>query len=222
MENAGTKRVLIFIVAYNAERTIQNVLQRIPAAMAEFDTHILIIDDSSHDRTFERARDFQASGFPITVLVNPLNQGYGGNQKIGFHYAIEEGYDFVVLLHGDGQYAPEQMLDLLRPVSDGAADMVMGSRMLSRGGALAGGMPLYKFFGNKILTFIQNGLLRTDLSGFHPGTASIPHVPCAGFPSTVILTSFTSIQRSSFNFSVGDSASERPLSPLITAMKSAM
>ena len=169
MENTGTKRVLIFIVAYNAERTIQNVLQQIPAAMAQFDTHILIIDDSSHDRTFERALDFQASGFPITVLVNPVNQGYGGNQKIGFHYAIEEGYDFVVLLHGDGKYAPEEMLDLVRPLSDGAADMVIGSRMLSRGGALAGGMPLYKFFGNKILTFIQNQLLRTHLSEFHSG-----------------------------------------------------
>jgi glycosyltransferase involved in cell wall biosynthesis len=170
MENAGRKkRVLIFIVAYNAELTIQNVLERIPPEMAEYESHILIIDDSSDDRTFEQASEFQSAGFPLTVLVNPINQGYGGNQKIGFHYAIEENYDVVVLLHGDGQYAPERMPDLVKPVADGEADFVMGSRMLSRGGALAGGMPLYKFVGNKILTGIQNRLLHADLSEFHSG-----------------------------------------------------
>jgi glycosyltransferase involved in cell wall biosynthesis len=139
MQNAGPKkRVLIFIVAYNAESTIQNVLERIPAEMAEYESHILIIDDSSDDRTFEQASEFQSAGFPLTVLVNPVNQGYGGNQKIGFHYAIEEKYDVVVLLHGDGQYAPERMPDLVKPVASGEADFVMGSRMLSRGGVLAG------------------------------------------------------------------------------------
>jgi len=170
MPNAsGKTRILIFIVAYNAERTIQSVLQRIPASMADFDSHILIIDDSSDDQTFEQAREFQASGFPITVLVNPVNQGYGGNQKIGFHYAIDKGYDFVVLLHGDGQYAPERMRDLVGLLLSDEADMVMGSRMILQGGALAGGMPVYKFVGNKILTFVQNQLLRTRLSEFHSG-----------------------------------------------------
>lgn len=170
MENTGRKkRVLVFIVAYNAERTIQSVLSRIPDEMAAFDSHILIIDDSSNDRTFEHACEYQSSGFPITVLVNPVNQGYGGNQKIGFHYAIENNYDFVVLLHGDGQYAPERMPGLLLPLDSGDADMVMGSRMMSRGGAVSGGMPLYKFVGNKILTFVQNLLLSTNLSEFHSG-----------------------------------------------------
>jgi glycosyltransferase involved in cell wall biosynthesis len=170
MENSSPKkRVLIFIVAYNAEQTIRNVLERIPPAMAEFDTHILIIDDSSDDRTFEQACEFQTSGFPLTVLVNPVNQGYGGNQKIGFHYAIEANYDYLVLLHGDGQYAPERMPDLVAPLAAGEADFVMGSRMMQRGGALAGGMPLYKFVGNKILTWIQNRLLHARLSEFHSG-----------------------------------------------------
>src|SRR4051812_24354050 len=99
------RRVLLFIVAYNAERTIRDVIQRIPAALAEYDTEILIIDDSSHDQTFERASGVAkqpGSQFPMTVLFNPVNQGYGGNQKIGFHYAIREQFDVVALVHGDG------------------------------------------------------------------------------------------------------------------------
>ena len=166
------KRVLIFIVAYNAERTIQNVIQRIPAALAEHDTEILIIDDSSHDRTFEAAHACAAQGgrqLPITVLVTPVNQGYGGNQKIGYLYAIRKKFDVVALLHGDGQYAPEMLPDLLEPLLEGAAEAVFGSRMMSRFGALKRGMPLYKYVGNKVLTRIQNWLLRSSLSEFHSG-----------------------------------------------------
>ena len=163
------KRVLVFIVAYNAERTIQTVLQRIPPALAEHDTHILIIDDSSNDRTFERARQFENAPFPVTVLSNPVNQGYGGNQKIGFHYAIREKFDFVALVHGDGQYAPERLPDLLQPLIAGEADAVFGSRMMGHRAALQGGMPFYKFIGNKILTRIQNAVLGTSLSEFHSG-----------------------------------------------------
>lgn len=162
-------RVLIFIVAYNAEQTIQNVIRRIPPSLAEYDTQILIIDDSSRDRTFERAREFEETPFPTTVLFNPANQGYGGNQKLGFHYAIKEGFDFVALVHGDGQYAPECLPQLLQPLIDGEADAVFGSRMMGRYDALKGGMPLYKFLGNKILTGIQNRLLKTSLSEFHSG-----------------------------------------------------
>ena len=100
-------RVLIFVVAYNAERTIQSVLQRIPESLSQYHTEILIIDDSSRDQTFQQARAMAYTRFPLTVLFNPVNQGYGGNQKIGYRYAIENGFDVVVLLHGDGQYAPE-------------------------------------------------------------------------------------------------------------------
>jgi glycosyltransferase involved in cell wall biosynthesis len=112
------KRVLIFIVAYNAAKTIQEVIRRLPASLAAYDTEILIIDDSSRDRTFELAYEVERKGevpFAITVLYNPVNQGYGGNQKIGFHYAVEKGFDIVALLHGDGQYAPECLPDLLGP-----------------------------------------------------------------------------------------------------------
>ena len=167
------RRLLIFVVAYNAERTITTTLARIPSALLdEYDVEVLVIDDASQDRTFEVGRDVglrSAFPFKLTMLFNPVNQGYGGNQKIGFHYAIEQGFDFVALLHGDAQYAPECLPDLVRPLAVSEADVVLGSRMLTKGGALAGGMPLYKFIGNKILTFCQNRLLRTSLSEFHTG-----------------------------------------------------
>ena len=166
-------RCLIFIVAYHAETTIQNVVSRISANLSDkYDIEILIIDDSSKDRTFENSYSLSKDSnipFKIHVLFNPVNQGYGGNQKLGYHFAIENGYDFVALLHGDGQYAPEYLPALLEPLANYQAAAVFGSRMLTPRGALRGGMPLYKFVGNKTLTWIQNRLLRSDLSEFHSG-----------------------------------------------------
>jgi glycosyltransferase involved in cell wall biosynthesis len=166
-------RLLVFIVAYNAERTIEGVLSRIPHELAdEYHVEVLVIDDSSADDTFERgeaARRRQSLPFKLHVLYNPVNQGYGGNQKIGFHFAIERDFDFVALVHGDGQYAPECLPALVSPLAAGEADAVFGSRMLDGTRALRGGMPIYKFVGNKILTRAQNRLLRVHLSEFHSG-----------------------------------------------------
>jgi glycosyltransferase involved in cell wall biosynthesis len=167
------KRLLVFIVAYNAERTIEDVLRRIPQDLGEtYDVEVLIIDDSSQDGTFERGYAVKrAENLPFTlhVLFNPVNQGYGGNQKIGYHFAIERDFDFVALVHGDGQYAPECLPDLVKPLADGAAEAVFGSRMMTKGAALKGGMPHYKFIGNKILSWFENRMLRTELTEFHSG-----------------------------------------------------
>jgi glycosyltransferase involved in cell wall biosynthesis len=165
-------RLLIFIVAYQAETTIRQVLRQIPGELdANYDVEILIIDDSSSDRTFHEGANANAEGLPfkVTILFNPVNQGYGGNQKIGYHYAISNKFDFVALLHGDGQYAPEMLPALVRPLQEGLADAVFGSRMMKPGGALRGGMPLYKYIGNKILTKLQNWILGMQLSEFHSG-----------------------------------------------------
>jgi glycosyltransferase involved in cell wall biosynthesis len=173
MNAIGKQRVLIFIVAYHAETTIADVVRRIPADLLDqYDFELLIIDDSSKDKTFERSHELSLRTdipFRITVLFNPLNQGYGGNQKLGYQYAITHGFDFVALLHGDGQYAPECMPELLKPLAQGRAAAVFGSRLMTPMGALKGGMPLYKFAGNRILTITQNLLLRTHLSEFHSG-----------------------------------------------------
>jgi glycosyltransferase involved in cell wall biosynthesis len=170
--NRKTK-VLIFIVAYNAEKSIEKVLTRIPASLAtDYITEVLIIDDHSQDDTVARCETAIKNGllkFETHVLVNPKNQGYGGNQKIGFHYAIEHDYDYIVLLHGDGQYAPECLPTLLQTISEKKADAVFGSRMLKRFGALREGMPIYKYIGNKVLSFVQNRILKSSLSEFHSG-----------------------------------------------------
>jgi glycosyltransferase involved in cell wall biosynthesis len=167
----SAKRVLIFIVAYNAEKTIGNVLNRIPAELRRDGIEVLIIDDSSKDNTFAAGVKHERSvdGLRIVVLRNPENQGYGGNQKLGYRYAIENGFDIVALVHGDGQYAPEKLPDLLAPLVRGEADAVFGSRMLRKQDALAGGMPVYKWVGNQILTTYQNAMLGTQLSEFHSG-----------------------------------------------------
>jgi glycosyltransferase involved in cell wall biosynthesis len=165
-------RLLIFVIAYYAEKTLRQVLERIPQSIFdEYDTEILVVDDASEDRTFAIGREYQDAHPEInmTVLHNTLNQGYGGNQKVGYSFAIEEGFDYVAMIHGDGQYAPEELPKLVAPLRSGKADAVFGSRMMSRFGALKGGMPFYKFLGNKILTRLQNTLLGTHFSEFHSG-----------------------------------------------------
>jgi glycosyltransferase involved in cell wall biosynthesis len=173
MSTPTRRRLLVFVVAYNAEKTIQPVLRRIPHSLRDdYDVEVLVIDDASRDETFQLGYELRRTAelpFPLHVLFNPINQGYGGNQKVGFHFAVMRGFDMVALLHGDGQYAPECLGDLVKPIADGEADAVMGSRMLTPWGALRGGMPLYKYVGNRILSATQNFLLGSRLSEFHSG-----------------------------------------------------
>jgi glycosyltransferase involved in cell wall biosynthesis len=178
------KRLLIFIVAYNAESTIEKVLTRIPKSLHSDQVEVLIIDDSSKDETFRNGLRYQQrqSDFKITVLRTPLNQGYGGNQKLGYRYAIDHGFDIVALIHGDGQYAPEELPFLLGPLLRNEADAVFGSRMINKQAARCGGMPLYKWIGNQVLTTFQNAMLKTRLSEFHCGyrlysTTALAQIP---------------------------------------------
>ena len=186
MTGNTVQRLLVFVVAYNAEKTIQQTLRRIPAGLLrDYEVEVLVIDDSSTDRTFARGEGLRRDDtlpFALTVLFNPQNQGYGGNQKIGFHYALQRGFDFVALIHGDGQYAPECLPTLIEPLASGQADAVLGSRMIEKGAARRGGMPLYKLVGNRILTSVQNGLVRAHLSEWHSGyrlysTAALRRIP---------------------------------------------
>ena len=168
------KKLLIYVVAFNHEKFIEKVLDRIDDKIFEkYETEILINDDSSDDDTLKIINDYKKKNIEkkckITILSNPDNLGYGGNQKIGYHYAIKNQYDFVALVHGDGQYAPELLDDLIEDMMQKNADAVFGSRMLIKGGALKGSMPLYKYIGNKILTFFQNKILSANLSEFHSG-----------------------------------------------------
>ena len=168
------KKLLVLIVAYNHEKFIKSVLDRINDNLFKaYEVEVLINDDSSLDNTLNITKDYVKNNshkkIKYTVLSNPVNQGYGGNQKIGFLYAIKNNFDFVALIHGDGQYAPEYLETLVEPLNDENTDAVFGSRMINKNGALKGGMPFYKFIGNKILTFYQNKLFNTNFTEFHSG-----------------------------------------------------
>ena len=125
-------RIGVLVVAYNAESTLASVLDRIPQPVMDKVEEIFVFDDFSTDRTYEvgLAHLATAGAAKLVVKRNDRNLMYGGNQKAGYRYAVERNLDVVVLLHGDGQYAPEVMQRLLEPLERGEADMVMGSRML--------------------------------------------------------------------------------------------
>jgi 2-polyprenyl-3-methyl-5-hydroxy-6-metoxy-1,4-benzoquinol methylase len=170
-DNKGM-RIGILIVAYNALTTLSKVLKRIPAAVWENIEEVAVFDDASPDETYELAVGYQTL-FPnnkLTIRKNTQNLGYGGNQKCGYQYFMDKGFDVVIMLHGDGQYAPEILAQMYAPIVSGRADAVFGSRMMrDYGGPLKGGMPYYKYFGNKILTFLANRSLGMKLTEFHSG-----------------------------------------------------
>ena len=165
-------RVLVFVVLYESERQIEQTLDRVSQALIDSsDVDFLVIDDASPDASADRALDWarRRNVHRLTLLRNPVNQGYGGNQKLGYRLAIDHGYDFVILLHGDGQYAPELLPEFIRLFRDTGADVVLGSRMGSIASARAGGMPWYKILGNRMLTGIQNALTGRHLVEYHTG-----------------------------------------------------
>ena len=165
------KKLGILVVAYNAVSTLAAVLDRIPGDFRSCISDVLVFDDSSDDATYLVGLGYQSleTGLPLTVIRHPENLGYGGNQKAGYRWAIEHDLDIVVLLHADGQYAPEELPAMVGPLERGECDAVFGSRMLVPGGARAGGMPLYKFVGNKVLTALDNAMVGTELSEWHSG-----------------------------------------------------
>ena len=163
-------KIGILIVAYNAQNTLAKVLDRISPEFAMQIDSILVCDDASTDDTHSVGLQYQSnSRLPLTIVHHEINLGYGGNQKTGYQWAIEKNLDLVVLLHGDGQYAPEYLPQMVEPIVSGRADVVFGSRMITHGGARQGGMPLYKFVGNKILTTLQNRLAEVSLTEWHSG-----------------------------------------------------
>ena len=167
------KKLLIYVVTYNHEQFIENTINRINKSIFNnYETEILINDDSSTDKTLDIIKSLKQkynTKVKFNILSNPKNLGYGGNQKIGYFYSIKHNYDYVVLLHGDGQYAPEILNQLVDSAIKNNSMALFGSRMISKFGALKNGMPLYKFIGNKVLTFLQNKILNSNLSEFHSG-----------------------------------------------------
>ena len=164
------KKILIFVPAYNVEKKIYSVISRIPKDIFLInDIYILIINDFSTDDTLkEIERSVKDFNYNINVYSSKKNLGYGGVQKYAFNYAIKNKFDHLIMLHGDGQYAPEELPNFIEKFNENY-DAVFGSRMKSYKSALRGGMPFYKFLGNISLTFIQNIILGSRFSEFHSG-----------------------------------------------------
>jgi glycosyltransferase involved in cell wall biosynthesis len=157
----GNARIVVVMPALNAARTLAATVSGIPT---EWVDEIILVDDASRDGTVELARTL-----PLRVIWHPHNVGYGGNQKTCYLQALQDEADVVVMLHPDGQYEPTLIPDLVRPILAGEADLVLGSRLLDRGGALAGGMPRWKLIANRALTNVENLALGTSLAEAHTG-----------------------------------------------------
>jgi len=162
------ENVFVLMPAYNAGKTIEKVFARIPAEALRRITKFVAVNDGSKDDTLA-ALDRLRTRYPNLVVLNhETNRGYGEAEKTLLRYAVKHGAGAAILLHSDGQYSPEKIPELLEPLDSGTADMVQGSRMLD-GGALRGGMPLYKYVANKALTAIENVAFRQRLAEYHSG-----------------------------------------------------
>lgn len=161
----------VFIIAYRDATTIEATLDRIPEGLLPAIAGIYIIDDFSDDETYEISKRLVQGKWrgKLEVFRNPRNYGYGGNQKIGYKYAIERNFDYVVMLHGDGEYAPEYLPVLMAPVLFEGKEVVLGSRMLDKAKALREGMPIHKFVGNVLLSALANVVLNLGLSEYYSG-----------------------------------------------------
>jgi glycosyltransferase involved in cell wall biosynthesis len=160
----------IVVIAYEAEATIDEVLDRLPEEVHGGPPAVLVADDASTDRTAVLARRWAATRpGSAEVVRRPRNLGYGGNQMAGYQWAIERDLVAVACVHGDAQYPPEAVPELIAPLLSGEADAVFGSRMIDRGGARLGGMPLTRRVGNRVLSGAQNLLTGERLSEWHSG-----------------------------------------------------
>ena len=153
-------KVVVIMPAYNAAQTLERTYNDLPKEVVD---KVILVDDVSQDETVEIARRLG-----LKVIVHIQNKGYGGNQKTCYLEALKDGADIVVMLHPDYQYDSTLVPELIRPIQEGKADMVMGSRFLS-GKPLAGGMPLYKYLSNRFLTTVENLILGQHLSECHTG-----------------------------------------------------
>jgi glycosyltransferase involved in cell wall biosynthesis len=146
--------------AFHAGRTLAATWRELPHDLVD---EVIVVDDSSHDDTVAVARSLG-----LDVILHPHNVGYGGNQKTCYTEALARGADIIVMVHPDYQYDPRMVTAMAGMIASGVYDLVLGSRILG-GGALAGGMPLWKYAANRALTTFQNVLMRAHLSEYHTG-----------------------------------------------------
>ncbi len=153
-------KIVVVMPAYNADRTLRMTYEELPRDQVHL---VILVDDGSTDATLDIARDLN-----LEIFVHNRNYGYGANQKTCYAEALKAGADIVVMVHPDYQYDPRLVPQMVQPVIDGTADMVMGSRLKS-GSALQQGMPWWKYVSNRFLTWVENRVFGLALSEFHSG-----------------------------------------------------
>jgi len=155
------KKIIVVLPAFNAEKTLEQTYREIPLDLVD---DVILVDDKSRDKTLEKAKELGIK----YIISHDANKGYGANQKTCYNEALQRGADIVVMLHPDYQYTPKLIPSMLYLIANNIYPVVLGSRILGKG-ALKGGMPVYKYFFNRILTFSQNVLLGAKLSEYHTG-----------------------------------------------------
>lgn len=154
-------KIVVIMPAYNAAKTLEETYKAIPKNVVD---EVILVDDHSSDKTVSIAKKLG-----INTFVHKKNLGYGGNQKTCYKQALKKGADIIVMVHPDYQYDPKLIPLLIKPIQKGYFDIMLGSRIRSREEVLRGGMPLYKYLGNRFLTFIENVFLGLNLSEYHTG-----------------------------------------------------
>lgn len=157
----NNKKVVVVLPAYNAEKTLEQTYREIPLDVVD---EVILVDDNSKDNTVEEGKRLGIHH----VIKHERNKGYGGNQKTCYNKALEIGADIVIMLHPDYQYTPKLLMAMISIIGNDVYPVVLGSRILG-GGALKGGMPMYKYIFNRCLTLTQNILLGEKLSEYHTG-----------------------------------------------------
>jgi glycosyltransferase involved in cell wall biosynthesis len=194
------KRIIVILPAYNAERTLEKTWHEIPF---DYVDEVILVDDSSRDNTVK-----EAERLGIRTIVHAANRGYGANQKTCYRAALERGADIVIMLHPDYQYTPRLITAMAAMIAWGEFDAVLASRILGTG-ALKGGMPLYKYIANRILTFLENILLDQKLSEYHTGYRAfsrrvLERLPLDANSDDFVFDNQMIVQIIWFGFSVGE------------------
>ena len=176
MPEPGTtsRRSIVVMPARQAAATLERTFAEIPQDEVD---EVILVDDSSTDETVRLARQL-----PMHLVWHPHQVGYGGNQKTCYMEALQRDADVVVMLHPDGQYEPGLIPEMVEPIIRGEADLVLGSRLLIPGAALAAGMPRWKYIANRFLTTIENRIMGTHLSEAHTGYRAYSRRPPAHRP----------------------------------------
>jgi glycosyltransferase involved in cell wall biosynthesis len=196
----NNRRVAVVLPAYNASRTLLRTIEEIPRDIVD---DIILTDDASSDNTAELSRELG-----LVTMRHDRNRGYGGNQKTCYTTALNRGADIVVMLHPDYQYTPKLVSAMAAMIASGEFDCVLGSRILGNG-ALSGGMPLYKYISNRVLTLIENLLLGQKVSEYHTGYRAwsrtvLERLPLLACSDDFIFDNQMLVQAVQFGFKIGE------------------